>query len=109
MCLGFETNFSMKTDPSPNAEVASLTARSICSWRLASSFTIRIPFPPPPALAFIKIGYPISLATCFALSRFIIGSAVPGTSGTLNFATAAFAASLLPMVAIDEGEGPIKT
>ena len=50
------TYFSIKTDPSPKAEVASLTARSICSSNWFGSCTNRMPLPPPPALALIRIG-----------------------------------------------------
>ena len=73
--------FSINTAPSPKAETASLIARSICSSNSASFSTIRIPFPPPPALALISIGYPISAATFFASGISEIASSVPGTKG----------------------------
>ena len=48
--------FSIKTAPSPKEDIASETARFICSSNSASDSTIRIPFPPPPAEALIKMG-----------------------------------------------------
>jgi len=67
-----------------------------------------MPFPPPPALALINTGYPIFAATFFASFTSVIGSEVPGTSGTSNFATAALAASLLPINSMAFAEGPMK-
>ncbi len=87
----------MKTAPSPKDEMASLIARSICSLSSDASLTTLIPFPPPPALAFISNGKPISFAILNASSGSSTASSVPGTIGMPNFFTAALAASLLPM------------
>ena len=66
MCLGEPTYFSIKTSPFPKLEMASETALSICSSNSSSFSTTLIPFPPPPADAFIKIGNPISFAIFLA-------------------------------------------
>ena len=52
------------------------------------------------------MGYPISFEIFFAFGMSVIGSAVPGTSGTLNLAAAFFAESLLPIIRIASGGGP---
>ena len=72
MCRGLVTYFSIKTEPSPKAEVASLIARFICDSKSSSFSTTRIPFPPPPADAFIRIGKPTAFAVFLASSTSII-------------------------------------
>ncbi len=53
---GRSSSFSMNTEPSPKAALASVAAAS--SWGLSSSGerTIRMPLPPPPAEALISTG-----------------------------------------------------
>ena len=69
---------------------------------------MRMPFPPPPAEALIKIGKPIDSAVFFASAMSVIASSVPGTKGVLYFDTASLAASLLPMTSMASADGPIK-
>ena len=69
--------------------------------------TIRIPFPPPPALALISIGNPVAKATSFPSFMFLIAPSEPGTIGILYFLAAAFADSLSPIIFIASGEGPM--
>ncbi|MND86424.1 hypothetical protein D3C80_783900 [compost metagenome] len=97
----------MNTDPSPNADLASLIARCICSSNSSAFSTTRIPFPPPPADAFIRIGKPISCAIRMASFSSAIAPSLPGTKGILYFFAAAFAESLSPIISIDSGDGPI--
>jgi hypothetical protein len=61
---------------------ASLLALSIFPDNSFSLLTIRIPFPPPPAVALMRIGYPIFRATGMISSRSRIGWSYPGTTGT---------------------------
>jgi hypothetical protein len=48
------------------------------------------------------------LANFLASPTSVMGSAVPGTKGTLNLAAACLAASLLPMTSMAWGGGPMK-
>ena len=98
----------MNTEPSPKAEVASLTAKFICSSKSSMRSTIRIPFPPPPALALINKGKPVAKAISFPSFKLEIAPAEPGTIGILYFFTAAFADNLSPIMFIASGDGPIK-
>ena len=58
----------MYIPPFPKAAVASCTAESHKSLRFSAFQTARIPFPPPPAVALIMTGYPISSANLAAVS-----------------------------------------
>ena len=67
-----------------------------------------IPIPPPPALAFIKIGKPISLHF-FSRSSFFRSSLFrPGQIGRLFFMAKSLAMSLFPIDIIVLGLGPIQ-
>ena len=70
---------------------------------------IRIPFPPPPPAALIRIGYPISLAVSLALLIDVNGSVVPGTTGDPVLRTNFRAAILSPIVVMALVGGPIQT
>ena len=72
-----------------------------------SSHTRRIPLPPPPAVAFIITGYPISLAASLACSASLNNPSTPGTTGTPAAIMVAFAVILSPMEFIISGVGPI--
>ena len=98
----------MKTAPLPKDFSASLTARSICCLNSFLWWTILIPFPPPPAEAFIKIGNPMFSAVFMAKSKSVISSSNPGTNGILNLETVFLAESLSPITWIATGDGPIK-
>ena len=73
--------FSMKTEPSPKAEVASEIALSICDFSSEASRTMRIPLPPPPADALINTGNPVFWQISRASSRLVTAWSVPGTMG----------------------------
>ena len=51
MCRGCSMNFSTKTRASPKLEAASLEERAKPSRHSLSECAMRIPLPPPPALA----------------------------------------------------------
>ena len=68
-----------------------------------------MPFPPPPAEAFTRTGYPIACAR-LAISRSSRPSAPnPGTTGTPAAAMIRFASILLPIRRMASGGGPMKT
>ena len=83
-------------------------AKFICSTNSSAFSTTRIPFPPPPAAAFTKIGNPISFALINDFSTSTMASSTPSTIGIPYFLTVSFAANLFPINSIDFGEGPIK-
>ena len=66
ICLTGERYFSMYTPPSPKAFFASSDAVKNAFSNSSGPFTSRIPFPPPPARALIKTGYPILFASLAA-------------------------------------------
>ena len=70
---------------------------------------IRIPFPPPPPAALMRIGYPIFSAVSPASLIDVIGSVVPGTTGDPVSRTNFLAAILSPIVMIALVDGPIQT
>ena len=88
----------MKTLSSPKPDKASLFAPSSDSCRSFLSVTTLIPFPPPPAAAFIRSGYPIFL-TSFSFE-------VIGRVGTLAFIASSLAFNLSPITEMTLGEGP---
>ena len=69
---------------------------------------MRIPFPPPPAEALIKIGKPIFLASFSASSIVSIVPKEPGMTGQSTLRASAFACALSPRRAIVFAVGPIK-
>jgi hypothetical protein len=79
------------------------------NWDSKSSadFTKRMPRPPPPALAFINKGKPISSASFLACSKFSTSSQ-PGITGTSASFIVFLAMSLSPILAITEPLGPMK-
>ena len=107
ICLGSSMNFSIKTRSSPKLEAASLTAARNPSLTSFSLKATRMPFPPPPAEAFIMTGNPISAAT---LTASLLSASTPTYPGTvLTPAPAAiFLDSILsPMAAIAFTPGPM--
>ena len=56
MWRGRATSFSMKTEPSPNAALASLWQRAKAAAISSPLATARMPRPPPPAAAFSITG-----------------------------------------------------
>ena len=66
ICLTGERYFSMYTPPSPKAFFASSDAVKNAFSNSSGPFTSRIPYPPPPARALIKTGYPILFASLAA-------------------------------------------
>ena len=74
--------FSTYTAPLLNAASASFCARPK-SWRNCSgSCTMRMPFPPPPAVDLMITGKPIDSADASASSGSSIVPGEPGTVGT---------------------------
>ena len=84
---------------SPNPDSASLFAAEAASFKLAESFTILIPLPPPPAAALIINGKPIF----FASETFSTVSRV----GIFTFFAISFACNLSAIFFITVGVGPI--
>ena len=72
-----------------------------------SSYTARMPLPPPPRAAFIITGYPIEAAISFPLAASITGSLVPGMTGTPAASIVFLASCLLPVFSITSADGPI--
>ena len=67
-----------------------------------------MPLPPPPAEAFIIIGYPISFAMLKSFfSSFGILFLNPGTIGIPAFSASFLADILSPIFLITSGDGPI--
>ena len=81
MCLGFLKYFSIYNSSFPKYFFASFLAKENNSESFDSSSTIFIPLPPPPAAAFIKIGYPISLHRLFASSNDFTDPSEPSITG----------------------------
>ena len=70
---------------------------------------MRIPFPPPPAVALIMTGNPISRARASASSSSSTMPSEPGTTGTPAARIVSRATALSPMARIWSGVGPTKT
>lgn len=69
------------------------------------SVTILIPFPPPPAAAFTRIGYLILFAFFI---RYSVSPVIPSVIGTPVFLTKLLASILLPISVMASMVGPIK-
>ena len=91
----------------PNEAVASCLALSHAFSRSSLFQTARIPLPPPPAVAFNIIGYPIFLAIFFECSNDSNIPSEPGIVGTPASFIVAFALALSPIFSIISGEAPI--
>ena len=100
MCLDFSTYLSMKILSSLKPLFASLCALEIDSFKSFSLLTILMPFPPPPAAALIRRGYPIFFAS--------LGFDVIGRVGTSALIARSFAFNLSPITEITFAEGPIQ-
>ena len=68
---------------------------------------MRIPLPPPPAVAFIMTGNPISLAMFSALVRSFKMPSLPGIIGIPASFAAFLAAALSPILRITSPDGPM--
>ena len=100
-------NFSMYKPSFPNAAADSFLAESQAASISSSFQTIRIPLPPPPAVAFMITGYTIFLACFLASSRSFSKPTEPGTHGTPAAIIVALAVALSPIAAICSGKAPI--
>ena len=98
--------FSIKTSSLPKDFRASFFAKGNISFSSFTELAILIPFPPPPAEAFIIIGNPIFFDSRIAESIFLIEKFVPGIKGTLKSKTAFFADNLSPITLIEFESGP---
>ncbi len=68
------------------------------AFSISLSFqTMRIPFPPPPAVAFNITGYPIFFACFFASLTLSNKPALPGTTGTPALRMVSLAVILSPI------------
>ena len=91
----------------PNAALASCFALDqffLKSFRLNTAL---IPFPPPPAEAFIMTGNPILTAILKAISTSSTAPPDPGIVGTFAFCIVDTAVALSPIFSIISGDGPI--
>ena len=86
---------------------ASILAVSYAFSISPSFHTTRIPLPPPPAVALIITGYPISLANFLAAVTSSNKPSPPGTTGTPALIMVSLAVILSPMLLIISGVGPI--
>ena len=75
--------------------------------QLAGARTTRMPRPPPPAVALMMTGYPISFAALTALSSLSIGPSLPGRMGTPAFFITRRARALSPIRRMTCGSGPM--
>ncbi len=108
MWRGPRAYFSTNTASSPKALRASLWASSIISSNSSARSTSFMPLPPPPSLALISTGKPMSMAVCLAACTSVMAVSKPGTRGTLYCLAAALAASLLPIRSMASALGPTK-
>ena len=74
---------------------------------VARSLTILIPRPPPPAVALIITGNPMSDAMVFAVLKSAMTPSEPGTTGTCAFFIVSLARALSPIALIASGGGPM--
>ena len=75
--------------------MASRWALSTAATRVSGDSTTLIPFPPPPADALTKTGYPIAFAASFMSVSGLIS--IEGSIGTPALSNISFAESLSPM------------
>ena len=107
MCRGSRMYFSMYIPSFPKAAADSCLAESQADSNSDSSHTIRMPFPPPPAVALRITGYLISFAIFFASGIEVNKPFEPGIQGTPAFIIVALADALSPIPAICSGKAPI--
>ena len=107
ICLGFSKNFSTYTSSLPKYFFASSLADGRETFNSFSFLTSFIPFPPPPADALIKIGYPILKQIFFASSKELIFPSDPSMMGRPSFFAIFFASILFPIFFIISALGPI--
>ena len=91
----------------PKAAAASCLAESHADCISSGFHTIRIPFPPPPAVAFKITGYLTNSAFDKASLTSLIRPFDPGMHGTPALIIVAFAVALSPIPAICSGKAPI--
>ena len=91
----------------PKAAAASILASSHNLWNSDSSRMIRIPRPPPPAVALMITGYLIVLANSIASSTVSKSPSEPGITGTPAFFMVSFAVALSPIELIISAEAPM--
>ncbi len=95
----------MKTVASPNAFSPSARALVNASARPAASSTLRMPRPPPPAVALIISGKPIASACLRASSIDSTGPPLHGATGTPDRSARCLASILSPSVRITSARG----
>ena len=92
----------------PNAFFAKFFVLSIAVFSSLKLLTIFIPIPPPPALALIKMGYPMSKHFFSKFSEDKSSFFSPGQIGKLLLIAFSLATSLFPIDIIVSGLGPIQ-
>ena len=107
MCLGSSINFSIYMSSFPNAAFDSCLAESQASFNSDSFQTARIPFPPPPAVAFSITGYPVFFAVFLHSEKSSIIPSLPGTHGTPAAFIVNLAVALSPILEIISHEAPM--
>ena len=90
-----------------NAALDSCLAEFQASSKSSSFQTARIPFPPPPALAFNITGKPTLLTNFLQCSKDSMIPALPGIQGTPASIIVAFAVALSPILLIISGDAPM--
>ena len=97
----------MYTDPLPKAASASFWASENSCANCSAFHAMRMPFPPPPAVALMMTGKPIPSATCSASSGSSMVPSDPGTVGTPASFASRRAVALSPIWRIWSGVGPM--
>ena len=90
-----------RTPPAPRSAPARTAARTARSFH-----AMRMPFPPPPAVALMMTGKPIPSATCSASSGSSMVPSEPGTVGTPASFASRRAVALSPICRIWSARGP---
>ena len=103
-----ETAFSIYTRPSPKALLASLRAVRSEESRSLGSRTKRMPFPPPPAAALRRMGYPNCSAVVTKAASSPSSVIAPGTIGTPAACAVRRAAVFSPIARCASAAGPTK-
>ena len=78
------------------------------SPRSAALVATFMPRPPPPAVALIRTGKPMSLATFIASVSLVIAPSEPGTTGMPRLLAVSLASILSPMMRMCSDVGPMK-
>ena len=109
MCRGRRTSFSTRTRSLPKAAFASIFASSRADANSSGACAARMPLPPPPSTGLISTGKPIRSASDRRRSALCSDPLYPGTMARPAAAIADFAASLLAILRMASGGGPMNS